>query len=111
MTGVFAIIACRTLTINFIGTTNKHALSRPLTRDQLNGPYTTIIFSVCACCNTNLELFCSWFCVFSGNKLPTQWHNAEGKKWKEGHRVKVTHPKVTSPDALWDINAFYPMKH
>ena len=42
-----------------------------------------------------MDLFqCTRFCGLSGNKLPTQWHNADGKKWKEGHRVKVTHPKV-----------------
>ncbi|KAK2188830.1 hypothetical protein NP493_122g03038 [Ridgeia piscesae] len=32
----------------------------------------------------------------AGNKLPVHWHTADGKKWKEGHRVKVTHPKALS---------------
>lgn len=42
-------------------------------------------------------------CCFPGNKLPVHWHMAEGKKWKEGHRVKVTHPKVNSPNAFVSI--------
>ena len=41
-----------------------------------------------------LMMLYSWF---AGKKLPVHWHTADGKKWKEGHRVKVTHPKVNSP--------------